>query len=216
MGLAASFQAVLFDMDGVLLDTMSAHAQAWTRAGAELGVEIDEMEIYRREGEKGEVSARDFIKAVGMMTTRARVRTLLETKERAFAEMARAPKLFPGAVEAVDACRERGLKTALVTGTSRGELTQILPAELAERFDVVICGDEVLRGKPNPEPFLAAAMSLGVKPQVCLAVENAPYGIRSAKTAGCMVIALRSTLADDDLAEADQLLDDLAALIALL
>jgi len=216
MPLTRQYRAALFDMDGVLLDTMTAHVDAWAQAGAQLGLEIDPHEVYLREGEKGEVSARDFIKAAGLMLTKARVRTLLETKERLFAVHARAPRLFPHAVEVLHACRERGMKLALVTGTSRGELEQILPHEMSLFFAASVCGDEVLRGKPNPEPYLAAAMKLGEKPSDCVVVENAPFGIRSAKTAGCYVIAIRSYLADADLIGADLLLDDLGALLPLL
>lgn len=214
MGLADDYGAVLFDMDGVLLDTMGAHVRAWVGACGELGLAVDEREVYLREGEKAEVSARDFIKVNGMMTTKARVRTLVETKERLFAQYARQPSVFPGAVDLLAACRARGLKLGLVTGTQRIEMQSVLPAELATYFDATVCGDEVLRGKPNPEPYLAAAMSLGMQPRQCLAVENAPYGIRSAKTAGCRVIAVRSYLSDEDLTGADLLLDDLPAMLA--
>ncbi|MDP8223699.1 MAG: HAD-IA family hydrolase [Candidatus Lernaella stagnicola] len=216
MNLAGEYQGVLFDMDGVLLDTMGAHVEAWVAAGVELGLEIDEHEVYLREGEKGEVSARDFIKAAGLMGTKARMRALLEAKERRFAELARAPKLFPGAIEALSVCRERGLKIGLVTGTSRAEWQDIFPIELREYLDASVTGDEVLRGKPNPEPFLTSAMQLGLPPRRCVAVENAPFGIRSANAAGCFVVAVRSYLADEDLGQAAVLVDDLAAFVTLL
>jgi HAD superfamily hydrolase (TIGR01509 family) len=216
MGLAAEFKGALFDMDGVLLDTMGAHVEAWVRAGEELGLAVDEHEVYLREGEKGEISARDFIKAAGLMLTKARVRALLETKERIFGEIARAPKLFPKAEYVLRACRERGLKVALVTGTSRGEWERIFPASLQPLLDASVCGDEVLHGKPNPEPFMTAARLIGLQPRHCFAVENAPYGVRSAKAAGCRVIAVRSYLSDEDLGEADELVDDLAGLATLL
>jgi beta-phosphoglucomutase len=216
MGLAEEFQGVLFDMDGVLLDTMGAHVDAWLRAGADLGLSIDEHDIYLREGEKGEVSAKDFIKNAGLMLTKARVRTLLETKERYFAELARSPRVFPHAAAALATCRERGLRVALVTGTSRAEWESIFPAELKALLDASVCGDEVLHGKPNPEPYMTAARLVRLQPRQCVAVENAPYGIRSAKGAGCRVLAVRSYLSDDDLGQADEIVDGLAEFVGLL
>ncbi|NLH51023.1 MAG: HAD family phosphatase [Myxococcales bacterium] len=216
MGLAGDFQGILVDMDGVLLDTMSAHVDAWVRAGAALGLEIDEREIYRREGEKGEISARDFIKAAGMMLTKARVQTLLDTKQRYLAQLSRGMKAFPHAADLLRACQDRQLKIALVTGTSRAEWERIFPAELRPYLAATICGDDVLHGKPNPEPYMTAARLLGLQGWQCLAVENAPYGIESAKTAGCYVVGVRSYLSDEDLGQADRLVDDLAELIRLL
>jgi HAD superfamily hydrolase (TIGR01509 family) len=216
MSLAENYRGILFDMDGVLLDTMGAHVEAWVRAGAELGIEIDEHEVYLREGEKGDVSAKDFIKAAGLMLTRARTRALIDTKERLFADFAREPKTFPNAARVLAACRERGLKIGLVTGTSRGEWERIFPTELRGFLDASVTGDEVMRGKPNPEPFMSAAVQLGLQPRHCLAVENAPYGIQSAKTAGCYVVGVRSYLTDEDLGQADELVDDLAALLKML
>lgn len=216
MGLAQDYRGVLFDMDGVLLDTMGAHAEAWVAAGRQLGLEIDEREVYLREGEKGEVSARDFIKQAGLMLTKKRVATLLETKERFFAELARTPRPFPMAEEALRACRDKGLKIGLVTGTSRGEWEKIFPPQLGAYLDASVCGNEIMRGKPNPEPFLTAGRLLGLQARFCLAVENAPYGIQSARTAGCRVIGVRSYLSDEDLGATDELVDDLAAFIRLL
>jgi len=216
MGLFAEFKAALFDLDGVILDTMGAHAEAWREAGTALNLEIDEHEIYLREGEKGEISARDFIKANGLMLTKARVRTLLETKEKLFTSLARRPKIFPQAVELLAACKKQGWPLALVTGTSRSEMEKIVPPEIAGMFDAAVCGDEVRHGKPNPEPYMAAASLIKLQPRDCLAVENAPYGIQSAKTAGCRVVAVRSYLTDEDLKEAHQLVDDLAELMSLL
>ena len=216
MGLADDYRGVLFDMDGVLLDTMGAHVEAWLAAGAELGLDIDELEVYRREGEKGEVSARDFIKAAGLMTTRARVRALLEAKEQCFGRIAHSPKLFPRAEQALAACRDAGLKVGLVTGTSRPEWENIFPPELRVYLDTSVTGDEVLRGKPSPEPFMNAARALGLQPRQCVAVENAPYGIKSAQSAGCHVVGVRSYLSDEDLGQAAVLIDDLTEFISLL
>ena len=204
----SEFHGILFDLDGVLIDSMSAHAEAWVTACARCGIEISEDEIYRREGEKLERSARDFLKIAGIMSTKARIREMIRIKEEIYAGKG-IPKLFPGAIEVVGAFRDADLKTAIVTGSTRGEVERVLPPELMELADVIVCGDEVMRGKPHPEPYLAAMMKLSIKPQESIAVENAPFGIESAKTAGAHVIAVRSYLGDDDLRDAHELVNDI-------
>ncbi|MCC6159533.1 MAG: HAD family phosphatase [Deltaproteobacteria bacterium] len=213
MPIRDEFAAVLFDVDGVLLDSMSLHVDAWVRAGQELGIEITEDEVYRREGEKAEVSARDFVKSAGMMTTRARAAALLERKREIYARIAAAPKLFPGVEAVLAAARGAGLALAFVTGTSRAEMNAILPASVAEFFDASVCGDEVMHGKPNPEPYMTAARLLKLHARECLVIENAPYGIRSGRTAGCTVWAVRSTLDGDHLREAHRVIERIEDLL---
>jgi len=204
-------RAVLFDMDGVIMDTMGRHAAAWMKAAGELGLEIDELEIYRREGEKGEISARDFIKAAGMMTTKKRVAEFLGLKERLFSSWP-AAKPFSGALEIAAYVRDMEIRTALVTGSSRSEALAILPSKAHNLFDAFVFGDEVLHGKPNPEPYLKAMLALNVKPQESLVVENAPFGIQSGKSAGALVVAVKSYLPAEDLAHADHIIDDIRQL----
>jgi len=208
------FRAILFDLDGVLIDSMSGYATAWTRACAALGIEVDEMEIYRREGEKWEKSARDFIKSAGLMTTKARVRELLRRKDEELARLA-PPKLFPGAVEVIEAFAGADFSVGVVTGSPREFMEKTLPPKILERLSVSVCGDEIMRGKPNPEPYLSASMRLGIKTAETVVIENAPFGIRSGKSAGAFVVAVRSYLTDEDLAGADRMVDDIRDLPAL-
>jgi HAD superfamily hydrolase (TIGR01509 family) len=207
-------RAILFDMDGVLVDSMGTHVNAWHRACSSLGIEISEDELYRREGEKPEKSARDFIKGAGMMTTKARVRTLLEAAREEFYRQPK-PKMFPGAEESAVTLAEAGFKIGVVTGSRRVWMDQVIPDSIRKAAGTLICGDDVLHGKPNPEPYLKAILALGVKPQETVVVENAPFGIESAKSAGAYVIAVRSYLGDQDLVQADELIDDVRELPAI-
>ena len=203
---------ILFDMDGVLIDSMSAHADAWIAALGELGLSVDETEIYLREGEKGEVSAKDFLRQAGMMSTKARVRTVLERKEAKFAERG-VIRPFPAAEETIAALAGRGVPIGLVTGTSRGELERVLPPAIKDAMDVVVTGDQVLHGKPHPEPYLKGVMGLQTRAGRTLVVENAPYGIQSAIAAETVCLAVRSYLADEHLAAARYRIDTLADLL---
>ncbi|MBZ0273048.1 HAD family phosphatase [bacterium] len=215
MRIADEFVAVIFDVDGVLVDTMGFHVEAWVRAGEELGIEIDEHEIYEREGEPGLKTAKDIIKRAGLMSTRARAETLIAKKEENYKRLAAKPRLFPGAEPVVRALFDQGLLTAFVTGTSRHETESVLPTSLMSMFRASVCGDEVTHGKPNPEPYMKGMRILGVAPRETLVIENAPFGIRSAKTAGATVWALRSYLGDESLSEADRLFDALTDILPL-
>jgi beta-phosphoglucomutase len=89
----------------------------------------------------------------------------------------------------------RGYRLALVTGSARSVVEEsLVPTGVADLFEVVVTGDEVERGKPDPEPYSTAARRLGVAPAHCLAVETAPLGVRSARTAGMVCVALETTL----------------------
>jgi beta-phosphoglucomutase len=214
MSICRDFSAVLFDVDGVLLDSMGHHVDAWVAAGRELGIDIAEDDVYRREGEKAEVSAKDFIKSAGLMATTARKQALLDKKREIYSRVAVSPRLFPGVEAVLSRLSECGVRAAFVTGTSRAEMDAILPPEIAAHFSASVCGDEVMRGKPNPEPYMRAASLLGLQPRECLVIENAPYGIQSARTAGATVWAVKSTLTGAFLKDAHRVVESIEDLLA--
>ena len=123
---------------------------------------------------------------------------------------------FPAALALLSKLRVAGYKVAMVTGSSRKSVQQVLTPEIGDLLDLVITADDVTHPKPEPQPFEMAARGMGVPPAHCLAVENAPYGIQSAKAAGCPVIAICTTLAPEDLQGADWIVPDQAALASLL
>ncbi len=209
------FDALLFDMDGVITDSMPYHCEAWQRIFEGLGLSVPREEILRREGEKGLATLEAVLDQQGLHLPRERLRRILEEKEEVFRSLAR-PRLFPGAEELVTEIHERGKRIALVTGTSRQETESNLPPRLLQTFDAVVTGDMLERGKPGPEPYLAALRLLGAEPETSLAIENAPYGIRSAKGAGLRCIAVTTSLPAPYLEEADVTVRDLAELRRLL
>jgi HAD superfamily hydrolase (TIGR01509 family) len=98
----------------------------------------------------------------------------------------------PGARELLAAVRAKGIPSALVTATRRSLVEAVLgtPTAAEADFDVVICGDDVEHTKPHPQPYLAAADRLGIEPGRCIAVEDSPTGIASARAAGCIVVSV--------------------------
>jgi HAD superfamily hydrolase (TIGR01509 family) len=100
----------------------------------------------------------------------------------------------PGARELLDAVGDARIPAGLVTNTQRALVDVMLRTVGAARFDAVVCGDEVARVKPDPEPYLTAAARLGVPARACVAIEDSPTGIASAVAAGCAVLAVPNQL----------------------
>ena len=183
--------AVLFDMDGTLVDS----EKVWTVALVEVS------RALRRE-----LSPQARAAVVGSNLPRT-LRILFEDLElppdpaalAAAGEriVARTAELFagglewrPGAREVLAEVRGAGWSTALVTNTGRALTERALDTIGREHFDVTVCGDEVPRGKPDPDPYLRAAELLGVAPGECLAVEDSPTGALSAERAGAAVLVV--------------------------
>ena len=196
------FEAFLFDMDGVLTDSMPNHWEAWQKVFADLGVIVDREEILRREGEKGMVTLKSVLERSGVRTSPEVLAQALERKEHLFRSFPK-PALLPGARELVHELWQSGARVALVTGTSLNEARSNLPADLFEKFDTVVTGDQIDHGKPDPEPYQVALERLGVQKTRALVIENAPFGIASAKGAGLTCIALTTSLPAAELAGAD-------------
>ncbi|MDP3790035.1 MAG: HAD family phosphatase, partial [Candidatus Omnitrophota bacterium] len=111
--------------------------------------------------------------------------------------------IFKDAKEVLACLREKGYKLGLVTGTPSHEVKRILPKDIYRSFDCIVAGDHVKKGKPHPEPYLTAAKNMGVKPLQCVVIENAPFGVESAKKAGMFCIAVTTGLTKEYLKGAD-------------
>lgn len=207
-------QAFLFDLDGVLVNSMRYHAAAWQCAvRTVLGTSVPRLDIYRREGERGSVTAHDILRLHRRRATPAAVRALLRWKETAFMRRRTQIRPYPVARPLLALLQRSKLPLALVTGTSRAEVRRILPAWMRRRFTAVITGDQVRHGKPHPEPYRAACRRLRQDPRQVVVVENAPFGIASARAAGIgWVVGVATSLPAAHLRQADVVLPSLKAL----
>jgi beta-phosphoglucomutase len=209
-----SILAVIFDLDGVLIDSMRHHVQAWLEVFRSFGVEIEPREILLREGEKAGKTAALLARKHGLRWSQNDLEDAVKVKRGIY--QVQAPKgLRPVAKAAVEACRRRGQKTAIVTGSVRMNLEAVLSPEELTLFDVIITAEDVKLGKPDPEPYRKAAKLLGVPPQRCLVIENAPMGIASAKAAGMFCVAIETTLPREELKKADLIITDLDKMVEL-
>lgn len=193
---------LIFDMDGVITDTMPYHFRAWRTIFAAQGIEASHHDIYKREGQKGIDSVRELFLEKGLVFSEARALAMLLEKEELFKKIFKR-RFIPGSRSFIKKSLNHGFKLALVTGTSRHEAQKLLPKEIWECFHVTVCGCDVQNGKPHPEPYLKAINKLNVHPYDAIVFENAPFGIRSAKAAGLNCLALETSLPSSFLTHAD-------------
>ena len=186
-------RALIFDMDGVITNTMPDHYRAWKKIFAQEGIAVNYYDIYRREGQRGISSVREIFAEKGRPYTPARGRLLLREKERLFKKIV-ARRFIPGARRFVREMRRRGFILAVVTGTSRHEARKILTPALGKLFSVIVTGSDVKNGKPHPEPYLLALKKLALLAADAVVIENAPFGIESARRARLLCIALTTSL----------------------
>jgi HAD superfamily hydrolase (TIGR01509 family) len=209
--------AVLFDMDGLLVDSepvwsvAEAEIMAWL--GGPWNLDVKAMCVGRRIDE----SCRILVDVAGSSVAPEEVQERLVGR---MCELFRAHlPLLPGAAELVDAVRAAGVPTALVSSSYRVLVDAALESFGAHRFDVTVAGDEVVAAKPAPEPYVRAAGLLGVDPRDCVVVEDSVAGVRSGRAAGCRtvvvpnVVAVPAGVADAEVAALTEL--DVAALAAL-
>ena len=200
--LKLKIKAMIFDMDGVITDTMPYHFRAWRKVYADEGFHITKNEIYRREGQPGYVTIKEIAQKYHLSFKGSRPKEILDKKEALFNKIAHR-RFIRGSRRFLHLSKKRGFVLALVTGTARHEVRRILPRELLGLFSVIVTGDQVKKGKPHPEPYLLALKKLRTKPEDVVVFENAPFGIISAKKAHLRCLALETYLPKTALKRAD-------------
>lgn len=211
------FQAVLFDMDGTLVDNMSFHTRALLEiAEQRFGVRLDPEQVNR--DFSGMKNAEIFHILAKRDVTAEEARAWEAEKEERYRELFR-PHLVPvrGVRDLLAKLREGGVRTAVASAAPRENLDFILDGlELRPSFDVVVGQDDAPRGKPAPDIFLAAAARLGVEPAMCLVFEDAVNGVLGARAAGMPAAGITTVCTPEVLrdAGADWTAPDLAALPA--
>ncbi len=193
MSLPKDVGAVVFDMDGLLVDTETVFRDVM-------------MEVSRRRGVHLPLDV--FLRMVGLQSASSRVVAIdhfgadfdydgwmAETWELAHARMAVEVVIKAGVVELLDYLDAVGIPRAVATSSGHATVQrQLGPNGLLPRFQAVVAAGDYARGKPNPDPFLVAATRLGVSPEACLALEDSHNGVRAANAAGMMTIMVPDLL----------------------
>ena len=197
----AAADAVLVDLDGTLVDSSAPVRRVWEEYAQRHGLDPDEVERFAH----GRPS-RESVRALTPGADLEAEASAIEAAEIADTDGVIA---LPGAARLL--CGDRPL--AIVTSCSTALATVRLQTAGLAIPEVLVSSDGLERGKPDPTCFLIAAERLGVDPARCVVIEDAPAGISAGRSAGAVVIALRTTHGDDELGDADAIADDIAALL---
>lgn len=211
----------LFDMDGVIFDSMPAHARSWHLAFKDEGIEFSEYEVYLQEGATGSKTVNDvFMAQKGRLATQEEISRIYANKCRNF-EQCGEPKPMPVMDRVLNLLLANGKTIGLVTGSGQKSLFTTLSKYYPGIFlpERMVTAFDVKKGKPDPEPYLMGLQKCGVSAGEAVVVENAPMGVQAAKAAGIFTIAVNTGILDRQClidAGADVVLDSVTALLEFL
>jgi HAD superfamily hydrolase (TIGR01509 family) len=187
-------RAVLFDMDGVLFNSMPNHAMAWHKVMERFGFNLSYEEAYLHEGRTGAstiniVSQRER----GHDATPEEIEAIYQAKTEEFNRYPKAERM-PGAYELLCKIKEEGLTPMVVTGSGQASLLDRLNTNFPGIFcrELMVTAHDVKYGKPHPEPYLMALEKAGVKANEAIVVENAPLGVKAGVAAGIFTVAVNT------------------------
>ena len=184
------FEAVIFDWDGTLADTLQVVVTSFQKAFNEFDCKISDKFIKRLIGIGSSQTFREILNASQRDFDGTLIRRLVKKKVQNEIEMSDEVKLFSGSLELLEALRGK-VKLGLAS-MNDGEVINhlLIKSETQRFFDVVVTAEDVVKSKPNPEIFLKSAMKLGSKPNKCVVVEDSIFGVEAAKTANMACIAV--------------------------
>jgi len=197
------FDAVIFDMDGVLIDSAAVYERHWRDWAENHGLD--------REAPIAVHHGHPAVETIALIAPGLDARFEAAEYNRILAEDTTADgvHVMPGARSALESLSRASW--AIATSAPRAMAERWLALQALPLPGVLVAVEDVENGKPAPDPYLLAADRLGVEPSRCLVFEDAPPGVTAAKTAGCTVVALATTHADASLAAADAVVSDLGA-----
>lgn len=205
-------KAVIFDLDGVLVDTAVYHFQAWHRLAEGLGYSFSLVDNEQLKGVSRIESLELILKWAGTKISDAEKADLLSLKNKWYLELIEQlspDHLLSGSLDLLEKLRKKGIKIALGSA-SKNAMGILEKTGIISYFDALIDGNVVQLSKPNPAVFLKGAEALGIEPACCLVLEDAQAGIDAARAAGMQVIGIGQA---EHLNGADLVVADLGALV---
>jgi len=201
-------KAVIFDLDGTLIDNNSYHRQTWEKYLEKIGKQISEEEFNAHMNGRTNADAVKYI--FGKETSEEEATKYTLEKEALYREIYQPfIKPVPGLIDFLETLKSKNIPMAIATSGIQPNIDfmfENIPIE--KYFTAVVNSSHIKKGKPDPEIYLKVASLLNVPPKNCLVFEDAVVGIKSAKAAGMKVIAVATTQPKEELSEADMIVDD--------
>jgi len=179
---------VIFDMDGVLVDSAAPHRESWKALAREIGGHVTDDQFHRSFGRQN----RDIIPILFGPTEDDRLEKLADRKEAIYRDLIRAnPPIVPGAIQLIQELDRLGVRLAVGSSGPLPNIELVLHAMgVRDLIRAIVSGDDVARGKPDPQVFQLAAQRLALPPHRCIVLEDAPVGIQAAHAAGTIPVAV--------------------------
>lgn len=205
-------KAVIYDLDDTMVNSDPLHARAWEELLKEYGYKFGDLPEHMRSSFIG-MRVIDIVKEIAAyLKLDASTDKLYQKRVEAFLLLVEKElELMPGLLESLDLLRRHNYKLAIASSGAKKYIELVLNKfHIKDYFAVVITGDDVTIGKPNPETYLVASKKLGLLPSECLVLEDATKGIQSAKAAGCLCIAIKNpNVPPQNYPDADLVMDSL-------
>ena len=203
-----TINTIIFDMDGVVVDGMPYHIQSWKEALSTIDMSVSDLEIYLMEGMTGRETMEIFVSKNNRSLSDETAEKVIKLKRKIFNDIFTVT-LMKGIKDFLFELKDRQYNLALVTGTRLEVVKKVLQVGLNDIFKVIVTGESVIKGKPDPEPYEKAVEKLGTRKEDCIVIENAPAGITSAKNAGLTCFAVQTSLPEEYLKDADRIFRDI-------
>ena len=193
-----NIKGVMFDMDGVLFDSMPLHAEAWVKTFEQIGIPFTKRMVYLNEGRTGAATIDEqFQLHFGRHSTTDEQQEIYRIKSGIFKQL-RKPDLIPGIVDVVRYLADNGIARTVVTGSGESSTLDRIEQNFQGLFsrELMVTALDVKQGKPFPEPYLMGLQKLRLAPNEALVVENAPLGIQAGVAAGVFTIGVNTGILD--------------------
>lgn len=206
-------RAVIWDMDGIIIDSAPYHLKAWQEVFSKRGLNFTGDDFHSSFGMRNDTIIGGFL---GEGAPDEEIAAIGREKEASFRlKIRQNPRPLSGVVALMAALAERDLKMAIASSAPRENIELVINTlGIARHFLVIISEKDVTRGKPEPDGYLLAAKRLGVKPENCLVIEDAIVGVTAARRAGMHCLAVTNSHPRDSLSDADLVVDSLEEISA--